>query len=60
MDRDSGEIVRGQRRVFQRILDGQRGEVGITCVIGDPNLDDEVQAVISTHAGAGGGLIIGA
>ena len=60
MDRNSGEIVRGQRRVFQRILDGQRGEVGITCVIGDPNLDDEVHAVISTHAGAGGGLIMDA
>ena len=60
VDRDSGEIVRGQCSVFQCILDGQRGEVGITCVKGDRNLDHEVQAVISTHAGAGGGLIMGA
>ena len=60
VDRDSGEIVRGQRRVFQRILDGQRGEVGITCVIGDRDPDHEVHTVISTHARAGGGLIMGA
>ena len=60
VDRDSGEIVRGQRRVYQRILDGQRGEVGVACVKGDRDLDHEVHAVISTHAGAGGGLIIDA